>query len=170
MMQRPNVEGHRWLETDGAPFLLIPVELLPSWTGYEGDYDLVIDVTDSESADCYVLPERSVAVLGDEALRTTTMESRSLVVQWVYSDSENDIREGVSELDLCSISWHNGPELECDGSVAVIDAATPGREAVEDMMFVLELPAGKFRVDSATVPLAPHCAAKLYRLVSLTGS
>ncbi|MBK6013488.1 Imm21 family immunity protein [Streptomyces sp. MBT53] len=160
-------EERRWLETDGGPFLLAPVSVLPSWTGYEGDYDLVIDATDSGQSECYAIPGRNVAILGDESLRTTVLESRSLIVQWIYSNSEDDILENSSEIDLDSIVWREGPVLESDGSLALVDSATPGTEATEENMLVFECETGKVRVDSAEVPLAPHCAAKLHRLVPM---
>ena len=161
-------EGRRWLETDGGPFLLAPVSLLPSWTGYEGDYDLVIDATESGQSECYVILGRNVAILGDESLRTTILESRSLIVQWIYSNSESDILDNSSTIDLDSIVWREGPVLDSDGSFVLIDSATPGVEAAEEDMFVFEFETGKVRVDSAEVPLAPHCAAKLHRLVPIT--
>lgn len=162
---KQGVDGRRWLETDGGPFLLAPVSLLPSWTGYEGDYDLVIEATDAGHSECSALPGRNVVILGDEPLRTTIMESRSLIVQWIYSNSEDDIRVHAAELDLDSIAWSEGPVLECDGSFALMDAAIPGAEATAESVFVIEVEAGKVRVDSTEVPLAPHCAAKLHRLV-----
>jgi len=161
-------EGRRWLETDGGPFLLVPVSVLPSWTGYEGDYDLVIDATESGQLECYVIPGRNVAILGDEPLRTTILESRSLIVQWIYSNSEDDILDNSSSIDLDSIVWREGPMLNSDGSFVLIDSATPGVEAEEENIFVFEFKTGKVRVDSAEVPLAPHCAAKLHRLVPIT--
>ncbi|MGW3308282.1 Imm21 family immunity protein [Streptomyces sp. NPDC001073] len=160
-------EGRRWLETDGGPFLLAPVSLLPSWTGYEGDYDFVIDAIESGRSESYVILGRNVAILGDESLRTTVLESRSLIVQWVYSNSEEDILKNSSEIDLDSIMWHEGPVLDCDGSFALVDSATPGAEAAEESMFVFEFVTGNVRIDSAEVPLAPHCAAKLHRLVPI---
>ncbi|GGT30624.1 Imm21 family immunity protein [Streptomyces chromofuscus] len=123
MTQWPTSEGSRWLETDGGPFLLTPVSQLHQWTGYNGDYDLVIDATDAGHSECYAFPGRNVAVLGDEPLRTTIMESRSLIVQWIYSNSEEEIRRYASEVDLDSIVWREGPVLECDGRIAVMDAA-----------------------------------------------
>ncbi|WP_060887727.1 Imm21 family immunity protein [Streptomyces caniscabiei] len=169
-MRQRAIEGREWLETDGGPFLLAPVSLLPSWTGYEGDYDLVIEGTDAGRSECYLLPGRNVVVLGDEPLATTVMEARSLIVQWIHSDSEDDLRVHASEVDLDSIAWREGPLLESDGYLALMDAALPGAEATEDSVFVLEHDAGTFRVDSAEVPLAPHCAAKLHRLVPVKAS
>ncbi|MCX4811801.1 immunity 21 family protein [Streptomyces sp. NBC_01239] len=160
-------EGRRWLETEGGPFLLAPVSLLPSWTGYEGDYDFVIDATELGQSECYVIPDRNVAILGDDPLRTTVLESRSLIIQWVYSNSEEDILKNSSEIDLDSIVWREGPVLDSDGSFGLVDSATPGVEATEESMFVFEFETGKVRIDSAEVPLAPHCAAKLHRLVPI---
>ncbi|WNZ09167.1 Imm21 family immunity protein [Streptomyces sp. 11x1] len=159
------IEGREWLETDGGPFLLAPVSLLPTWTGYEGDYDLVIEGTDAGRSECYLLPGRNVVVLGDEPLASTVLESRSLIVQWVHANSEDEMRAHASEVDLDSIVWREGPVLESDGSLALMDAALPGAEATEDDLFVLESEAGAYRIDSAEVPLAPHCAARLHRLV-----
>ncbi|MET8631636.1 Imm21 family immunity protein [Streptomyces sp. NPDC004680] len=168
MRRQPSIEGGRWLETEGGPVLLCPVSQLLSWTGYNGDYDLVIEMTDSGHSECYVLPERKVVIFGDEPLPTTVIESRSLIVQIIYANSEEDVRKYASEVDLDAIAWHEGPVLESDGRLALMDAATPGDEVAEKDVFVFELDFGKFRVDSAEVPLAPHTAAKLHRLVPLT--
>jgi hypothetical protein len=170
MTQFKRIEGNQWLDTDGGPFILTPVSVLSSWTGYEGDYDLVIEGTDAGNSECYALPGRNVVILGDESHSTTIMESRSLIVQWIYSDSEDEIRVRASEVDLDSVPWREGLVLECDGSFAVMDAATPGDEVAAGELFVFEMRAGKVRVDSAAVPLAPHCAAKLHRLVPLSAS
>lgn len=168
MTQQPRIDGRRWLETDGGPVLLCPVSLLSSWTGYNGDYDLVIEMTDAGHSECYALPERNVVILGDEPLSTTIIESRSLIVQWISGNSEEDMRKHASEVDLDAIAWREGPVLESDGSLALMDAAMPGDEATEESVFVFDLEAGRFRVDSAEVPLAPHTSAKLHRLVSVT--
>ncbi|MBO4256575.1 Imm21 family immunity protein [Streptomyces griseorubiginosus] len=168
MAQQPSIDGRRWLETDGSPFLLSPVALLPSWTGYNGDYDLVIEMTDSGHSEPYAVPERNVVVLGDEPLPATIIESRSLIVQWIHGDSEDEMRKHASEVDLDAIAWHQGPVLQSDGELALVDAATPGDEVADEDMFVFTSGSGRFRLDSAEVPLAPHCAAKLHRLVALT--
>ncbi|WP_406729700.1 hypothetical protein WJ438_15570 [Streptomyces sp. GD-15H] len=78
------------METEGGPFLLTPVSRLHAWTGRHGDDDLVIDAADAGHSECYALPGRNVVFLDDEPLRTTIMESRSLVVQWLHSPSEGE--------------------------------------------------------------------------------
>ncbi|MFG2459212.1 Imm21 family immunity protein [Streptomyces sp. NPDC048523] len=163
-------EGHRWLETDGGPFLLTSASTLNSWTGYEGDYDLVIDATDAGNSLPYAVAGRNVVVLGDEPLRTTILESRHLIVQWIYANSEDDILVNASEFDLDSIEWREGPVLESDGALVLMDSAIPGAEATEESKLVWQWQAGRARLDSAEVPLAPHCAAKLHRLVPMTES
>ncbi|MFI8194667.1 Imm21 family immunity protein [Streptomyces sp. NPDC085946] len=168
MTQQPNIDGRRWLETDGGPVLLSSVSLLSSWTGYNGDYDLVIEMTDAGRSECYDLPGRNIAILGDEPLSTTIIESRSLIVQWIHGNSEENMRKYASEVDLDAIAWHEGPVLECDGNFALMDTATPGDEATEEHMLMFTLEVGRYRIDSAEIPLAPHCAAKLHRLVLLT--
>ncbi|PWI11741.1 hypothetical protein DIZ27_03170 [Streptomyces sp. NWU339] len=107
-------------------------------------------------------------VLDDEPLRTTIMESRSLVVQWIRSPSEEEPRRHASEFDLDSAVWCKGPVLECKGSSAVMDAAGPEDEATAECMFVFDPGGGEVRVDSAEVALAPRCAAKVHRLVPST--
>ncbi|MEU8932892.1 Imm21 family immunity protein [Streptomyces sp. NPDC048409] len=168
MTQQPRIDGRRWLETDGGPVLLCPVSLLSSWTGYNGDYDLVIEMTDAGHSESYILAERNVVILGDEPLPTTIIESRSLIVQWISGNSEEDMRRHASEIDLDAVAWRVGPVLESDGRFALMDAATPGDEARGEDTLVFDLGTGRFRLDSAEVPLAPHTAVKLHRLVLLT--
>ncbi|MBY8868820.1 Imm21 family immunity protein [Streptomyces sennicomposti] len=136
--------------------------------GYNGDYDLVIEMTDAGHSECYDLPGKGVVVLGDEPLATTVIESRSLVVQWIHGDSEEEMRRYASEVDPDTVAWRQGPVVKSDGNLALIDSATPGDEATEEDMLVVSLGAGAYRIDSAEVPLAPHHAAKLHHLVPLT--
>ncbi|GAA2444904.1 Imm21 family immunity protein [Streptomyces glaucus] len=167
MKQQPRIDGRKRIETEGGPVLLGPVSRITSWTGHNGDYDLVIEMTDAGHSECCDVPGKGVVVLGDEPLATTVIESRSLIVQWIHGDSEEDMRRYASEVDVDTVAWRQGPALDCDGNLALIDSATPGGEVTEEDMLVFPLEAGAYRIDSAEVPLAPHYAAKLHYLVPL---
>jgi hypothetical protein len=155
-----------WLETEGGPFIVVPRTALSHWSGTEGD-DRACEVMDLVGV--YELPEGAEAlVLGDEPLSTAYLPEHRVLVRWCYAESE----EGVAEIILAGIptaEWDEGPVLSTTGELVMFDAAYFGTEVgtLTDST-VLELGAGRYRVDSASIEPDQLTSFRVHRFIELT--
>ncbi|MFJ4703047.1 Imm21 family immunity protein [Streptomyces sp. NPDC088768] len=156
-----------WLETEGGPFIVVPHTALSHWSGTEGDYDRACEVMDLVGV--LELPDGAEAlVLGDEPLSTAYLPEHRVLVRWCYAESE----EGVAEIILAGIptaKWDEGPVLSITGELVMFDAAYFGAEVgtLTDST-VLELGAGRCRVDSASIEPDQLTSFRVHRFVELT--
>ncbi|MEU2134064.1 Imm21 family immunity protein [Streptomyces sp. NPDC018352] len=156
-----------WLETEGGPFIVVPRTTLPHWSGREGDYDRACEVMDLLGI--LELPDGAEAlVLGDEPLSTAYPPELRALVRWCYAESE----EGVADIvraGLPTAEWDEGPVLSITGELVMFDAAYFGTEAgtLTDST-VLELGAGRYRVDSASIEPDQLTSFHVHRFVELT--
>lgn len=156
-----------WLETEGGPFVVVPRDALSHWSGTEGDYGRACEVV--ELVGVLDLPDASEAlVLGDEPLSTAYLPEHRVLVRWCYAESE----EGVADIVLAglpSAEWDEGPVLKTTGELVMFDAAYFGTEVgnLADGT-VLELGAGRYRVDSASIEPDHLTSFRVHRFVELT--
>ena len=156
-----------WLETQGGPFIVVPRTALSHWSGTEGDYDRACEVMDLVGV--LELPDGAEAlVLGYEPLSTAYLPEHRVLVRWCYAESE----EGVAEIILAGIptaEWDEGPVLSTTGELVMFDAAYFGTEVgtLTDST-VLELGAGRYRVDSASIEPDQLTSFRVHRFVELT--
>ncbi|WP_097963367.1 MULTISPECIES: Imm21 family immunity protein [Streptomyces] len=156
-----------WLETEGGPFIVVPRTALSHWSGTEGDYDRACEVMDLVGV--LELPDGAEAlVLGYEPLSTAYLPEHRVLVRWCYAESE----EGVAEIILAGIptaEWDAGPVLSTTGELVMFDAAYFGTEVgtLTDST-VLELGAGRYRVDSASIEPDQLTSFRVHRFVELT--
>ncbi|MFF2411198.1 Imm21 family immunity protein [Streptomyces sp. NPDC058092] len=155
-----------WLETEGGPFIVVPRAALPHWSGTEGDYDRACEVMDHVGV--LALPGGAEAlVLGDEPLSTAYLPESRVLVRWCYAESE----EGVADIIRAALStakWEEGPVLSTTGELVMFDAAYFGTEVgtLADST-ALELGAGRYRVDSASVEPDHLTSFRVHRFVEL---
>ncbi|MFD0399796.1 Imm21 family immunity protein [Kitasatospora sp. NPDC127121] len=156
-----------WLETEGGPFIVVPRDALSHWSGTEGDYDRACEVV--ELVGVLDLPEGAEAlVLGDEPMSTAYLPEHRVLVRWCYAESE----EGVADLVLAGLptaEWEKGPVLRTTGELVMFDAAYFGTEVgtLADST-VLDLGAGRHRVDSASIEPDHLTCFRIHRFVELT--
>jgi hypothetical protein len=158
-------ETLRWITGCGGPLILLPEQLVESWSGLdppvggrvvesEGrwdpsgpatDYDRACDV-DEAIANIDVGEGRGV-VIGGEPAATAFLPTPTggLLVRWVRAESEQEIlhhlegRSFETESDaVAMIEAHPGP-------LALFDAACPGGE-IEDDKLVVDLHPGQYIV------------------------
>ncbi|MGW0394027.1 Imm21 family immunity protein [Streptomyces sp. NPDC003042] len=155
-----------WLETEGGPFIVVPHAALSHWTGTEGDYDRACEVMDLVGV--LELPDGAEAlVLGDEPLSTAYLPEDRVLVRWCHAEGE----EGVADIILAGLptaEWEEGPVLSTTGELVMFDAAYFGTEVgtLTDST-VLELRAGRYRVDSASIEPDPLTSFRVHRFVEL---
>ncbi|MFE2879035.1 Imm21 family immunity protein [Streptomyces roseus] len=156
-----------WLETEGGPFVVVPRTALPHWSGTEGDYDRACEVMDFVGV--LAMPDGAEAlVLGDEPLSTAYLPEHRVLVRWYYAESE----EGVADIiraGLASAEWKAGPVLGTTGELVMFDAAHFGTEVgtLTDST-ALELAAGRYRVDSASIEPNDLTSFRVHRFVELS--
>ncbi|MFE5843836.1 Imm21 family immunity protein [Streptomyces niveus] len=156
-----------WLETEGGPLIVVPRTALSHWTGTEGDYDRACAVMDLVGV--LELPHGAEAlVLGDEPLSTAYLPEHRVLVRWCYAESE----EGVAEIILAGLpttEWDEGPVMSTTGDLVMFDAAYFGTEVgtLTDST-ALELGAGRYRVDSASIEPDQLTFFHVHRFLELT--
>ncbi|MFE2304618.1 Imm21 family immunity protein [Streptomyces sp. NPDC059411] len=156
-----------WWETEGGPFVLVPRDALSHWSGTEGDYDRACAVMGLVGV--LELPDGAEAlVLGDEPLSTAYLPEHRVLARWCYAESA----EGVADIivaGLTAAEWDEGPVLHTSGGLVMFDAAYFGNEVGALVAgTVLDLGAGRYRVDSAEVEPDDLTSFRLHRFVELT--
>ncbi|MGW6940436.1 Imm21 family immunity protein [Streptomyces xanthophaeus] len=155
-----------WLDTEGGPFVLVPQAALVHWTGTEGDYDRACQVMDLLGV--LELPDGAEAlVLGGEPSTTAYLAEHRVLVRWDYAETE----EGVADVIVAGLpaaEWEEGPVLGTVGELVLFDAAYFGTEVgtLTDGA-VLDLRAGSYRVDSASIEPDPLTSFRVHRFVHL---
>ncbi|MFI9104331.1 Imm21 family immunity protein [Streptomyces fildesensis] len=155
-----------WLETEGGPFVVVPRAALPHWSGTEGDYDRACEVMDFVGV--LALPDGAEAlVLGDEPLSTAYVPDYRVLVRWCYAERG----EGVADIiraGLPAAEWEEGPVLSTTGELVMFDAAYFGTEVgtLADSA-ALELGAGRYRVDSASIEPDHLTSFRVHRFIEL---
>ncbi|MET7893505.1 Imm21 family immunity protein [Streptomyces mirabilis] len=155
-----------WLETEGGPFIVVPRSALAHWSGTEGDYDRACEVMDLVGV--LALPDGAEAlVLGDEPLSTAYLPEYQVLVRWCYVESEEGVADFI-RVGLPTAEWAEGPELSTTGELVMFDAAYFGTEVgtLTDST-VLELGAGRYRVDSASIEPDHLTSFRVHRFVEL---
>ncbi|MFG3371131.1 Imm21 family immunity protein [Streptomyces sp. NPDC048156] len=156
-----------WLETEGGPFIVVPRSALVHWSGTEGDYDRACEVMDLVGV--LALADGAEAlVLGDEPLSTAYLPEYRVLVRWCYAESEESVTD-IIRVGLLTAEWEEGPELSTNGAVVMFDAAYLGTEVgTLTASTALELGAGRYRVDSASVEPDHLTSFRIHRFVELT--
>ncbi|MGW6326284.1 Imm21 family immunity protein [Streptomyces sp. NPDC055100] len=149
-----------------GPLIVVPRTALSHWSGTEGDYDRACEVMDLVGV--LELPDGGEALLlGDEPLSTACLPAHRVLVRWCYAESE----VGVADIILAGLptaEWDEGPVLRTTGELVIFDAAYSGTEVgtLADSA-VLELGAGRYRVDSASIEPEQLTSFRVHRFVEL---
>ena len=106
-------------------------------------------------------------VLGDEPLSTAYLPEYRVLVRWCYAESEEGVAD-IIRVGLPTAPWEEGPVLSTSGELVMFDAAYFGTEVgtLTDST-TLELEAGRYRVDSASVEPDRLTSFRVHRFVEL---
>ena len=155
-----------WLETEGGPFVVLPRSTLPHWSGTEGDYDRACEVVDLVGV--LALSDGAEAlVLGGEPLSTAYLPECRVLVRWCYAESDEGVAD-IIRVGIATAEWEEGSVLSTTGELVMFDAAYFGTEVgtLADSA-TLELGAGRYRVDSASVEPDHLTSFHVHRFVEL---
>ncbi|MFB7513141.1 Imm21 family immunity protein [Streptomyces sp. NPDC056144] len=155
-----------WLDhTDFARYALIPEELLPTWEGTEAD-----DVID-EYVSAFRLAGHDVLPLGAEPLAITWLAEPLVFARWYAADSDTALLSAVNAA-MTADNWEDVLSLELGGHYVLTDAAYEAdrilsslRNTQKPEALHVELPPGRYRVQSLTVEPDPHTQFMLQRLL-----
>ncbi|MFI5527603.1 Imm21 family immunity protein [Kitasatospora sp. NPDC051853] len=160
-----------WLDrTDFARYALVPEQLVPEWTG--GEADEVI----GEYAGAVRCAGHDVLVLGGEPLAVTWLPEHLLFARWISADDDTSLLAGL-EPALASDAWEDVVTVELGGRYVLTDAAYDGEHILglddteqQPELIRLELPAGRYRVQSLLLEPDPESSFQLERLLPSTSA
>ncbi|MFI6919959.1 Imm21 family immunity protein [Nonomuraea spiralis] len=161
-----------WAESSGGPLVLVAEQVLSEWTGAVGDdYDVACAV-DELGVVQFGAGEQAL-VLWEEPARTTYFRRLRIFVQWVFADPGCEVEQVVSELR--DIAWEEGPTIDLDGPMVLLDAAAPGAEVQIDRVrgsmdaeaISVEIEPGRYRVDSGEIRPDERTCFRCHRLVEV---
>lgn len=149
----------RYVETEGGPFILLPLELKKAWTGTgdddsdeESDYDRAeeflstVGVLDVGKGKALILGEAEVT-----AFRPT--EDGGVFVQKVFGDEPADVHAAVDGA-IASGKWKATKltlPVEGKGKLALFDSAYAYEDADSDEVLKLSLEPGTYAIETARV-------------------
>ncbi len=155
----------RYVETEGGPFILLPMELKKAWKGVgdedEDDEDGEASESDYDRAEEFVstigvldVGKGKALVLGEAEVTTfRPTEDGGVFVQRVFGDEDADVIAAV-ERALASDKW-KATKLELPvsgkGKLALFDAAYAYEDADEDEVLPLTLAPGTYVIETARV-------------------
>ncbi|MFD3997493.1 Imm21 family immunity protein [Streptomyces sp. NPDC058583] len=157
-----------WLHsTDFARYALIPEELLPAWEGTEAD-----EVVD-EYVSALRLAGRDVLTLGAEPLSVTWLAESLTFARWCYADDDTGLLPAVRAAGSAGGGWKDVLSLELGGRYVLADAAYEADRILGSLRDAhrpaealrVELPPGRYRVQSLTIDPDPDTQFMLERLL-----
>jgi hypothetical protein len=137
-----------YVETEGGPFILLPVEHKKSWNGAEGDYERAtafgsgVGVVDVGAGKAPVLGTAEVTAF-------LPAEDGGVFIQRVYGDDDAAVVKVVEK--ALTAKWES-KNLQLDvgkGKLALFDSALSYADTDADQRLMVTLPPGKYAVSRA---------------------
>ena len=161
-----------FIETEGGPFILLPMELKKSWNG-TGDEDEDIP-SDYDKAEKFVttigvlaVGEGQALVLGNaEVTAFWSLEDGGVFIQRVMGDEDADVIAVVEQALSETRGWKK-TRLSFDpgaGKLALFDSAYSYEDADEDERLKIALAPGRYGVETRTVKRGDDVEVELVRL------
>ncbi|MFF2571755.1 Imm21 family immunity protein [Streptomyces sp. NPDC058084] len=156
-----------WLDsTDFARYALIPEELLPTWEGTEAD-DVI-----HEYVSALRLAGHDILTLGAEPLSVTWLAEPLTFARWYYADDDTGLLSAVRTA-MTANRWEDVLSLELGGRYVLTDAAYEADRVLDSLRAAqqpaealrVELPPGRYRVQSLTIDPDPKTRFLLERLL-----
>jgi hypothetical protein len=148
----------RYVETEGGPFILLPLELKKDWRGSDSDDEDEESETDYDRAEEFLssvgvlsVGAGHALVLGEaEVTAFLPLEDGGVFVQRVFGDEPADVLAAVER--ALPGKWKatkHALTIEGKGKLALFDAAYAYADADTDEILKLELAPGTYRVETA---------------------
>ncbi|MBX3229743.1 MAG: hypothetical protein KIT84_05365 [Labilithrix sp.] len=165
-----------YVETEGGPFVLLPLELKKAWKGAGDDDDDDDDESDYERAEAFVstvgvldVGKGKALVLGEaEVTAYRATKDGGVFIQRVFGDEDAAVIRAVDGA-LASGKWKDA-KLELlvakKGKLALFDSACAYEDADEDEILEVTLAPGRYAIKTARVK-SKEVEAGLVRLVRL---
>ncbi|MFE1905994.1 Imm21 family immunity protein [Streptomyces gardneri] len=151
----------RWLETDFGLYALCPDAYVADWEGAEADG------TAADSAGKIVLPGHGeVLTLGGDPAPVAYLPDVMTFVRWVAADDEEGLERAV-EAAAGSAEWKDLFEIALGGRYTLLDSAASGSEVEESEVLHIDVPEGRYRVQSLLITPSDEAEFQLDRLVSV---
>lgn len=131
-----NNEQLNWIESTGGPFVLLPEEIVSSWSGVDGDdYDTACDNSDDE-VNFYNYDGTKIVFLGDEPHNTTCAKTKygACLFRWIYGRSKEGMRDRIDLYDYSTVvSVHSDTFCTLDsGMIAIFDSSMSPDDLAEE--------------------------------------
>ncbi|MFF5447182.1 Imm21 family immunity protein [Streptomyces sp. NPDC012888] len=132
-----------WLDrTDFGVYALCPAGYVDDWDGTEA-----LD-TVSEHVGKIRLPDHGeVLTLGGEALPVAYFPQTMTFVRTIGHDDESGLHDAVERSEGAA-GWRDDVEICLGGCYFLIDSMAPGAEAGEEYSIRVDVPPGRYRVQS----------------------
>ncbi len=132
-----------WLDgTDFGVYALCPAPYVSDWDGTEA-----LDVM-SEYVGRILLPDHGeVLTIGGEALPVAYLCQTMAFVQTIGHDDDTGLHD-VVERSMGAAGWQDAVEISLGGRYFLIDSMTPGAEAGEEYSIQVDIPHGRYQVQS----------------------
>ncbi|MEU2390388.1 Imm21 family immunity protein [Streptomyces sp. NPDC007369] len=147
-----------WLDgTDFGYYALCPASYLEDWDGTEAN-----EVFQDYISKIAVPDHGEVLTIGGEALPVTYLPQRLTFVQNIGSDDGVDVPEEV-ERAMGAQGWQDAFEIALGGRYFLIDSGVPGADTEEEYMIQVDIPHGRYQVQSLFIdlPLGQFCLHRL---------
>lgn len=149
-----------YVETEGGPFILLPLELKKAWKGVGDDED-EDEASDYERAEEFLstvgvldVGDGKALILGEaEVTAFRPTKDGGVLIQRVFGEEDEDVIAAVDEA-IASGKWkatkHVLP-IAGNGKVALFDSAYAYEDADEDEVLKIALAPGSYAIDTARV-------------------
>lgn len=147
-----------WVESGGGPLIAVPEEVLPFWSGADGDdlssdYDRACDV--EGLVGLVPVGDSRALVLGDEPASTSYLPEHGVFVRWSAAESEDELL-AVVPAALAAAVWDPEVRWHVPGPVVLFDAAWPGTASERTDHLRVALEPGRYGVRAAHVEPGPE--------------
>ncbi|WP_345039353.1 Imm21 family immunity protein [Streptomyces sannanensis] len=149
----------RWLETDFGLYVLCPNAYVADWDGTEAD------AVAADSVGKISLPGHGdVVTLGGEPLPIAYIQHAMTFVRWVAADDDQGLERAV-EAARESSDWQDLFEIALEGRYTLLDSAMRGSDVSDSDIFRIDVPKGKYRVQSLSIFPGDESEFRLDRLI-----
>lgn len=151
----------QWLETDFGLYALCPDSYMANWEGTEAD------VTAGEPVGKITLAGHGeLLTLGGEPLNVAFLQRFMTFIRWVAAEDDQGLEEEV-EAAMESEDWQDDFEITLGGRYVLLDSAMNGSDVSESDVIRIDIPEGRYRVQSLLITPAADAEFQLDRLVAI---